>query len=37
MFLSTLVFVGNAAFRKPTVYPEVIFPGFLSGLMWGIA
>ncbi len=36
-FMSVLVFVGNACFRKPTVYPEVIFPGFCSGVMWGIA
>jgi hypothetical protein len=35
--MSVLVFVGNACFRKPTVYPEVIFPGFCSGVMWGIA
>ena len=37
--VSTLWFIGYSAFNrnKPKVYPKVIIPGLLSGIMWGIA
>jgi len=32
-----LVIYSAAMKNKPRVYPEVILPGFLSGVMWGVA
>lgn len=39
VFVSTFYFVVYAAFRrnKPMVYPRLILPGLISGIMWGIA
>ena len=36
---STVYFLIYAAFsgNKPKVYPRAILPGFISGLMWGVA
>ena len=39
LFVSTFFFVVYAAFRlnKPVIYPKLILPGLISGIMWGIA
>ena len=39
VFVSTFYFVVYAAYRrnKPMVYPRLILPGLISGIMWGIA
>lgn len=39
LLASTLYFIiyGLIMRNKPRVYPKVILPGLLSGIMWGIA
>lgn len=39
LFVSTFYFVVYSAARrnKPMIYPKLILPGLISGIMWGIA
>ena len=39
LLASTFYFVIYAVYKrnKPVIYPKIILPGLLSGIMWGIA